>query len=105
MTLIQSSLKKNEEYAYNNLLNYRKKVKSKFQVKDFIRVADLKKNFSDGDTTFWSYTLYKNTEIGNDTIPSYKIDHSQGRYNEALLERTEITLKENNSVMTTLNLS
>ena len=66
-----ASLKKNEGYAYNNLLDKRKKVKPKFQVNDLVRVADLKKTFSKGDTTNWSYKIYKITEVINDTIPSY----------------------------------
>ena len=70
-----ASLKKNEGYVYKNLLDKRKKVKPKFQINDLVRVADLKRTFSKGDTTNWSYKLYKITEIINDTIPSYKIDN------------------------------
>ena len=60
---------------------------------DLVRVADLKKTFSKGDTTNWSYKLYKITEIINDTIPSYGIDNLIERYNEALLKKTDLTLK------------
>ena len=49
--------------------------------------------------------MYKITEIINDTIPSYKIDNLKGRYNEALLKKTELTLKENDNVMKKLNLN
>ena len=103
LTPIQASLKKNEGYVYKNLLDKRKKVKPKFQINDLVRTADLKKTFSKGDTTNWSYKLYKITEIIKDTIPSYKIDNLKERYNEALLKKTELTLKENNSVMKKLN--
>ena len=72
---------------------------------DRVRVADLKKTFSKGDKTNWSYKLYKNTEIINDTIPSYHIDNLPERYNESLLKKTELSMKENNSVMKKLNLS
>ena len=34
----------------------------------------------------------------NDTIPSYKIDYLKERYNESLLKKTELTLKENKDV-------
>ena len=102
MTPIQASLKKNEGYVYN-LLDKRKKVKPKFQINDLVRTADIKKTFSKGDTTKWSYKLYKVTEIVNDTIPSYKIDNFPERYNEALLKKTELTLKENEYVMKKLN--
>ena len=105
LTPIQASLKKNEGFVYKNLLDKRKKVNPKFQINDLVRVADLKKTFSKGDTTNWSYKLYKITEIINDTIPSYKIDSLKERYNESLLKKTELTLKENDNVMKKLNLS
>ena len=101
---IQASLKKNEGYVQKNLLDKRNKIKPKFQLNDLVRTADLKRTFSKGDTTNWSYKLYKITEIINDTIPSYKIDNLPERYNESLLKKTELTIKENNSVMKKLRL-
>ena len=88
-------MKKNEGYVYHNLLDERKKVKAKFQVNDLIRTADLKKTFSKGDITNWSYKFYKITEINNDTIPNYRIDNLPERYSEALMRKTELTMKEN----------
>ena len=105
LTPIQASLKKNEGYVYKNLLDKRKIVKPKFQINDLVRTADLKKTFSKGDTTSWSYKLYKITEIINDTIPSYRLDNLKERYNESLLKKTELTMKENNAVMKKLNLN
>ena len=70
LTLIQASLKKNECYVFKNLLDKRKKKNPKFQVNDLVRTADLKKIFSKGDTTNWSYNFYKITEIFNDTFPT-----------------------------------
>ena len=99
LSAIQASLQKNEGYVYKNLLDKRKKITLKFQLNDLVRTADLKKTFSKGDTTNWSYKLYKITEIDNDTIPNYKINNLPERYNESLLKKTELTLKENNSVM------
>ena len=99
-----ASLKKNEGYVYKNLLDKRKKITPKFQINDLVRVADLKKTFSKGDTTNWSYNLYKITEIINDTIPAYQIDNLPERYNESLLKKTDLTLKENNSVMKKLKI-
>ena len=104
LTPTQASLKKNEGYVYKNLLDKRKKIKPKFQIDDLVRVADLKKTFSKGDTTNWSYKLYKITEIINDTIPIYKINNLPERYNESLLKKTDLTMKENNSVMKKLRL-
>ena len=100
-----ASLKKNEGYFYKNLLDKRKKVKPKYEIGDLVRTADLKRTFSKGDTTNWSYKLYKITEIINDTIPSYKIDNLSERYNESLLKKTELSFKQNKDVMKALNLN
>ena len=100
-----ASLKKNEGYVYKNLLDKRKKIKPKYEIGDLVRTADLKKTFSKSDTTNWSYRLYKITKIINDTIPSYHIDYLPERYNESLLKKTSLTLKENNTVMKKLNLN
>ena len=105
LTPTQASLKKNEGYVYKNLLDKRKKVKPKYEIGDLVRTADLKKTFSKGGTTNWSYKLYKITEIINDTIAAYKIDKLKERYNESLLKKTELTLKENDAVMKKLNLN
>ena len=105
LTPTQASLKKNEGYVYKNLLDKRKKVKPKYEIGDLVRTADLKKTFSKGDTTNWSYKMYKITEIFNDTMPSYKIDNLKERYNESLLKKTDLTMKENDNVMKKLNLS
>ena len=99
-----ASLKKNEGLVYKNLLDKRKKVKPKYEIGDLVRTADLKKTFSKGDTTNWSYKLYKITEIINDTIPSYRLDNLKERYNESLLKKTELSMKENDNVMKKLNI-
>ena len=104
MTPIQASLKKNEGYVYKNLLDKRNKIKPKLQINDLVRTADLKKTFSKGDTTNWAYKLYKFTEIINDTIPAYKIDNLKQRYNESLLKKTELTMKENDNVVKKLRI-
>ena len=105
LTPIQAIMKKNEGFVYKNLLDKRKKIKPKFQINDLVRTADLKRTFSKGDTTNWSYKLYKITGIINDTIPSYCLDNLPERYNESLLKKTELTMKENNSVMKNLNIT
>ena len=104
LTPIQASLKKNEGYVYKILLDKRKKITPKFQINDLVRTADLKKPFSKGDTTNWSYKLYKITEPIIDTVPSYRLDNLPERYNETLLKKTELTLKENKDVMKKLKI-
>ena len=98
-------MKKNEGFVYKNLLDKRKKIKPKYEINNLVRTADLKRTFSKGDTTNWSYKLYKITEIINDTIPSCKIDNSKERYNESLLKKTELSLKQNKDVMKALHLN
>ena len=105
LTPVQASLKKNEGFVYKNLLDKRKKVKPKYEIGDLVRTADLKKTFSKGDTSNWSYKLYKIKEIINETLPSYKIDDLPERYNKSLLKKTELTMKENNSVMKKLKIT
>ena len=99
MTPIQASLKKIEGFVYKNILEKPKKITPKFQVNDLVRTADLKKTFSKSDTTNWSNKLYKITEIIYDTTPSYRIDNLLERCNESLLQKTELTLKENDNVI------
>ena len=82
------------------------KTTPKFQINDLVRTADLRdKCFLKSDTTDWSYKLYKITEIFNDTIASYKIDNLPERYNEPLLKKTELTMKENDILMKKLNIT
>ena len=101
---IEASLKKNEGFVYKNLLDKRKKVNPKFQINDLVRTADLKKTFSKSDTTNLTYKLYKITEIIKDTLPGYKNDNLKERYNESLLKKTELTMKENKDIMKKLNI-
>ena len=105
LTPIQACLKRDEIYVYKSLLDKRNKVKPKFQANDLVRTTELKKTCSKGFTTKWSFKLYKITETINDTIPSYKIDNLKKRYNEALLKKPELKMKENISVIEKLNLS
>ena len=105
LTTIQAILKKNEGFVYKSLIDKRNKSKPKFQINDLVRTADLKSTFSKGDTTNWSYKLYKITEIVNDTIPSYKINNLKERYNESLLKKTDLSMKENDNVMKKLKIN
>ena len=75
LTSIQTSLKKIERYDYHNLLHKRKEIKPTFQVNDLVRTADLWKTSPIGDTTNWSYKLYKFTESFFAKIPRFRIDN------------------------------
>ena len=104
MTPIQASKKSNEKEVYSNLRDDRKKQKPKFHLSQLVRTADIKRVFSKGDSTNWSYKLYTITEVIHDTIPSYRIDYLPERYNQNLLLPNKLTLDENNRIIKELNL-
>ena len=92
MTPIDASKRRNEEEIYNILQDKRTKQKPKYKVRDFVRTADKRSIFSKGDSTNWSYKLYKVSEIINHNIPSYHIDFLPERYYGALLKKSRLTL-------------
>ena len=104
MKPIDASKKSNQKLVFDNRRDDRQKQKPKFHLSQLVRTADIKKVFSKGDSTNWSYKLYTTTEIIHNTIPSYRIDYLPERYNENLLLPTKLTLDENNQVMKKLNL-
>ena len=81
----QASKKSNQKLVYNNLKDNREVLKPKFNLGQLVRTADIKRVFSKGDSTNWSYKLYTITEVIHDTIPSYRIDYLPERYNENFL--------------------
>ena len=105
-TPIEGSLKKNEDEIYHNLSDKRIKKQPKYKLNDLVRTADKRNRniLSKFDSTNWNYILYKITEIIDDTIPIYRINDLPERFNEALLQKSRLTLAENNKVMKKLNL-
>ena len=104
MKPMDASKKSNQKLVYNNLLDQRVKQPPKFILGQLVRTADIKRVFSKGDSTNWSYKLYKITEVIHNTIPSYRINFLPERYNENLLLPTKLTLEESDRVMKKLNL-
>ena len=104
MKPIDASKKSNEKIVYSNLRDKRKILNPKYKLGQLVRTAYIKRVFSKGDSTNYSYKLYTITEVIHDTIPSYRIDYSPERYNENLLLPTKLTLEQNNQVMKELNL-
>ena len=104
MTPVQASKKSNEKKVFDNLRDDRQKQRPKYKLGQLIRTADIKRVFSKGDSTNWSYKLYTITEVIHETISSYRIDYLPERYNENLLLPTKLSLEENNQVMKELNL-
>ena len=76
----------------------------KFKLGQLVRTADIKRVFSNGDSTNWSINLYTITEIIHDTVPSYRIDFLPERYYENLLLSTKLSLEQNNQFMKEINL-
>ena len=104
MKPIDASKKSNQKLVYNNLQDRRVKRQPKFKLGDLVRTADIKRVFSKGDSTNYSYKLYTITEVIHNSIPSYRLDYLPKRYNENLLLPTKLTLEQNNQVMKELNL-
>ena len=105
MKPIDASKKSNEKLVFSNLQDKRKILNPKFKPGQLVRTADIKRVFSKGDSTNYSYKLYTITEVIHDTYnPSYRIDYLPERYNENLLLPTKLTLDENNQVLKKLNL-
>ena len=104
MTPIQASKKSNEKQVYSNLQDRRVKQQPNFNLGQLVRTVDIKRVFSKGDSTNYSYKLYTITHVILDTISSYKIDFLPERYNENLLQPTKLTHDENNQVIKKLNL-
>ena len=80
------------------------KRKPQFQLGQSVRNADIKRTFSKGDSTNWSYNLYTIIEWKHDTVSIYRINYLLERYNENLLKSSKLTLDEKNQVMNKLNL-
>ena len=96
MTPNQASKKSNEKAAFGNLRDDRQKRRPKFKLGDLVRSTDIKKVFSKGDSTNYSYKLYTITEVIHDNIPSHRIDYLPKRYNQNLLFPTKLSLEQNN---------
>ena len=104
MSTIQASKKSNEKVVYQNLRDDREIQKPKYKLGQLVRTADIKRVFSKGDSTNWSYKLYTITEALHNTIPSYRSDYLPERYMGNLLLPTKLSLEQNNQVMKKLNL-
>ena len=104
MTPIRASKKANENEVFSNLQDQRVKQPPKYKLGQLVRTADIKRVFSKGDSTNYSYKLYTITEIIHDTIPSYRLNYLPERYNQNLFLPTKLSLEENNQVMKQLNL-
>ena len=104
MTPNQASKKSNEKLVFSNLQDRGVKQQLRNKLGQLLRTADLKKVFSKGESTNYSYNLYTKTEAIHGTIPAYRINNLPDRYNENILLPTKLTLDENNKVVIKLNL-
>ena len=104
LTPIKASKKSNDKLFYSNLKDNRQVRKQKFKLGQLVRTADIKRVFSEGDSTNYSYKLYTITEVIHDSISSYRLNYLPERYNENLLLPTKLSLDENNQVIKKLNL-
>ena len=103
MTPVQASKKVNEEEVYSKLQDRRETQKPNFIHGQLVKTTVIKRVFSKGDSTNYSYILYTIIEVIHDTIHSYRINYSPGRYNQNLILPTKLTIVENNQIMEKLN--
>ena len=104
MTPNQASKQPNAKKVSSNLQDRRVRQQPKLKLGQLVRTVDIKRAFSKGDSTNYSYILYTITEVIHHTIPSYRIDYLPERYNQNLLLPTKLPLEQNNQVMKELNL-
>ena len=104
MTPIPASKNINEKVVYNNLRDNRETQKPKFKLGQLVRVSDIRKAFSNGEGTNYSYKLNTITEVFLGTIPNYRFNYLPQRYKENLLLPTKLSPEENYRVMKELNL-
>ena len=104
MTPNQASKKSNERKVYSNLQDRRVKRQPKIKLGQLVRTADIRKVFSKGGSTPWSYKVYAITEVIHEAISGYRINYLPERYIENLLLSTKLSLEENNKVMKEVNL-
>ena len=103
MTPIQVSKNRNKKEVYSNLRDDREIQKPKYKLGQLVRTANIKRVFSKGDSTNYSYKLLTLTEVIHDTKPSYRLNYLPERYNENLLLPAKLSFEENNQVMKKLN--
>ena len=101
---IQASKKSNEKLVFVNLQDRKVRQQPKHKLGQIVRTDDIKRVFSKGDCTNWSYKLYTIKEVKHDTIPSYRIDYLPDRLNESLLRSTNLSLEQKKREMKKLNL-
>ena len=99
MKPIDASNKSNEKEVYTNLRDDRLNQKPKHILGQLDRTSDIRSVFSKGDSTNYSYEVYTRTEVIDHTIPSYRIVYLPERYNQNLLQPTELTLEQKKKVM------
>ena len=79
MKPIGASRKSNEKLVYSNLRDKRKILNPKYKIGQLGRTDDIKRVFSKGDSSNYSYKLYTITEVIHDTIPPYRINYLSER--------------------------
>ena len=73
MTPFQASENLKEKEVHSNLKDNKEVRRPKIRKGLLVRTADIKKVFSKGDSSNYSYKLYTTTEVIYDTIPLYRI--------------------------------
>ena len=109
MSPIQGSLKENEDKIYHLFHSHIEGKKPKFKVGDYVRIPDKKSIYSKGDTTNWSYELFKIYEMVGESPPVYLIKDEAGEkllgknYEQELL-KSEFNYKTNEQILKSMKI-
>ena len=93
---IKNFKKSNEKKVYSKLRDDRVKQKPKYERGQLLRTADIKRDFSKGGSTNWSYIFYTVTEVIVNTGRSYRINYLPQRFIQNLLLPRKLSLDEYN---------
>ena len=70
-TPVEASRKLNENLVFDNLHDNSEKQNTNFEIRQIVPTADIKRVFSKGASTNYSYKFYTFTEVLHDTILNY----------------------------------
>ena len=75
MTPFQANKTSNEKKFYVIFSNDKEIQKPNFNLGRLVRIGDIRRVLSKGDSTNWSHKIYTNIEVMHDTLPSNRIKY------------------------------
>ncbi|MEM1283609.1 MAG: DDE-type integrase/transposase/recombinase [Chlamydiota bacterium] len=109
MTPVEASKKENEDAVYAQMVDKRKFRKPRYEVGDLVRIPDKRTIFSKGDTTNWSYELFRIHQVLDEKPPEYLIEDEKkekilGIHYEQEILKSNFTFQSNRQVLKSLEI-